>query len=156
MQNTRTHIAMCMRDKCCLITGQAAVRRSRGGNFTGLEVAHIFPLMGVGSVSRFTFRNLFVLLFHIQGEWTMPLSVSTQQLIITCQVADRPHNWCYSSLSRCSQFIWWLSVEHMGMSLYLPILCPLMFAIVWAWYSSSCPLREVRCYGFRWHWRHWS
>jgi hypothetical protein len=40
-----------MRDKRCLITGQAAVKRARGGNFTGLEVAHIFPLMGVGIVS---------------------------------------------------------------------------------------------------------
>jgi hypothetical protein len=40
-----------MRDRCCLITGQAAVKRARGGNFTGLEVAHIFPLMGVGVVS---------------------------------------------------------------------------------------------------------
>lgn len=74
-RNTGTRIAVRMRDKRCLITGQAAVRRSRGGNFTGLEVAHIFPLMGVGS-----------------GEWTRPLSVSARQLVITRQVADRPHN----------------------------------------------------------------
>lgn len=40
-----------MRDKCCLVTGQAAAKRARGGNFTGLEVAHIYPLMGVGMVS---------------------------------------------------------------------------------------------------------
>lgn len=40
-----------MRDKCCLVTGQAAVKRARGGNFTGLEVAHIYPLMAVGDVS---------------------------------------------------------------------------------------------------------
>jgi hypothetical protein len=33
-----------------MITGQAAVPRARGTNFTGLEVAHIFPLMGVGDV----------------------------------------------------------------------------------------------------------
>jgi hypothetical protein len=39
-----------MRDKRCLITGQAAAKRARGGNFTGLEVAHIFPLMGVSDV----------------------------------------------------------------------------------------------------------
>ena len=39
-----------MRDKRCLITDQSAVKRARGGNFTGLEVAHIFPLMGVGDV----------------------------------------------------------------------------------------------------------
>ena len=37
-----------MRDRRCLVTGQAAVGRDRGGNFTGLEVAHIFPLVGTG------------------------------------------------------------------------------------------------------------
>jgi hypothetical protein len=40
-----------MRDKSCVVTGQAAVPRTRGPNFTGLEVAHIYPLMGVGVVS---------------------------------------------------------------------------------------------------------
>jgi hypothetical protein len=50
MQNTRTRIAVRMRDRRCLITGQPAIERARGGNFTGLEVAHIFPLMGVGIV----------------------------------------------------------------------------------------------------------
>lgn len=40
-----------MRDKRCLITGHAATKRKRGWNFTGLEVAHVFPLMGVGDVS---------------------------------------------------------------------------------------------------------
>lgn len=39
-----------MRDKRCLVTGQAAVSRARGGNFTRLEVAHIFPLMAVDNV----------------------------------------------------------------------------------------------------------
>ena len=53
VQNTATRIAVCMRDRCCLITGQPAVKWAHGGNFTGLEVAHIFPLMGVSTVSLY-------------------------------------------------------------------------------------------------------
>lgn len=34
-----------------VVTAQAAVKRARGGTFTGLEVAHIYPLMAVGVVS---------------------------------------------------------------------------------------------------------
>jgi len=61
IQNAETCIAVRMRDKCCIVTGQAAVKRARGGNFTGLEVAHIFPLMGVGVVSSPTAaRNPFI------------------------------------------------------------------------------------------------
>ena len=48
-----------MRDKRCLVTGQAAVKRARGGNFTGLEVAHIFPLMGVDKVRQISLFNKF-------------------------------------------------------------------------------------------------
>ena len=48
-----------MRDKRCVITGQAAVKRGRGGNFTGLEVAHIFPLMGVGDVGSTLISNIY-------------------------------------------------------------------------------------------------
>ena len=46
-QDTHTRIDVRMRNKRCLITGQAAVSRARGGNFNRLEVAHIFPLMAV-------------------------------------------------------------------------------------------------------------
>lgn len=74
-RNTGTRIAVRMRDKCCLITGQAAVKRARGGNFTGLEVAHIYPLMGVGV-----------------PEWTATLSASARAQVLTRQAADRPHN----------------------------------------------------------------
>ncbi|KAF8512698.1 hypothetical protein JB92DRAFT_266126 [Gautieria morchelliformis] len=61
--------------RCCVVTGQAAVQRARGGNFTGLEVAHIFPLMGVGI-----------------PEWTATLSASTRAQVLTRQAADRPFN----------------------------------------------------------------
>lgn len=74
-RNTGTRIAVRMRDKRCLITGQAAVKRARGGNFTGLEVAHIFPLMGVGI-----------------PEWTAPLPASARAQVLTRQAADHPYN----------------------------------------------------------------
>ncbi|KAF8529602.1 hypothetical protein BU17DRAFT_79619 [Hysterangium stoloniferum] len=74
-RNTGTRFAVRMRDKCCLVTGQAAVKRARGGNFTGLEVAHIYPLMGVGDI-----------------EWLVTLSASARAQVLTRQVADRPHN----------------------------------------------------------------
>ncbi|KAF8510738.1 hypothetical protein BU17DRAFT_97851 [Hysterangium stoloniferum] len=74
-RNTGTRIAVRMRDKYCLVTGQAAVKRARGGNFTGLEVAHIYPLMGVGV-----------------KEWIAILSASARAQVPTRQAADRPHN----------------------------------------------------------------
>lgn len=74
-RDTGTRIAVRMRDKRCLVTSQAAVKRARGGNFTGLEVAHIYPLMGVGV-----------------PEWTATLSASALAQVATRQVADRPHN----------------------------------------------------------------
>jgi hypothetical protein len=46
-----------------MVTGQAAVRRTRGGNFTGLEVAHIFPLMAVGNVIAHFAPHLLISLF---------------------------------------------------------------------------------------------
>ena len=52
MQNVKTRIDVRMRDRRCLVTNQKAVPREHGGNFTGLEVAHIFPLMAAGSVSK--------------------------------------------------------------------------------------------------------
>lgn len=42
-----------------MVTGQAALTRPRGANFTGLQVAHIFPLGGVESVSEKQSRNPF-------------------------------------------------------------------------------------------------
>jgi len=50
--NTATRIAVRMRDRRCVVTGQAAVNRA-GGKCTGLEVArdHIYLLMAVGVVS---------------------------------------------------------------------------------------------------------
>jgi len=47
------------RDKACMATGQEALARPRGANFTGLQVAHIFPLMGVGLVSTKQCHNPF-------------------------------------------------------------------------------------------------
>ena len=52
MQDTATRIKVRMRDRRCLVTDQEAVHRARGGNFTGLEVAHIFPLMAIGDVNK--------------------------------------------------------------------------------------------------------
>lgn len=90
-----------MRDRRCLVTGQAAVHRTRGGNFTGLEVAHIFPLMGTGPNrvshgSTDLSRNLFISLLamtriHRQMEWAI-LSESEKPLIRNRQFADQPHN----------------------------------------------------------------
>jgi len=74
-RDTKTRIDVRMRDKCCLVTGQAAVKRARGGNFTGLEVAHIFPLMGVGDTA-----------------WTSDMSPAALQEVRTRQLADSPHN----------------------------------------------------------------
>ncbi|KAF8524096.1 hypothetical protein BU17DRAFT_85176 [Hysterangium stoloniferum] len=74
-RNTGTRIAVRMRDKCCLVTGQAAVKRARGGNFPGLEVAHTYPLIGVG----------------VRG-WIETLSASARAQVSTRQAADRPHN----------------------------------------------------------------
>jgi len=83
-----------MRDKRCLVTGQAAAKRARGGNFTGLEVAHIFPLMGLGMVRTPygpTSQNLFIS-ESMQPEWTSTLSPSVKLLVATPQAADRPFN----------------------------------------------------------------
>ncbi|KAF8522971.1 hypothetical protein BU17DRAFT_44259, partial [Hysterangium stoloniferum] len=74
-------IAVRMRDKCCLVTGQAAVKRARGGNFTGLEVAHIYPLM-----------SFILLTSHMQRRWIEILSTSARAQVLTRQTADRPHN----------------------------------------------------------------
>ncbi|KAF8798359.1 hypothetical protein BYT27DRAFT_7218591 [Phlegmacium glaucopus] len=74
-RNTKTRLEVCMRDKCCLITGQAAVKRARGGNFTGLEVAHIFPLMGVGN-----------------STWTYGMAADAKAKVNTCKRADAPQN----------------------------------------------------------------
>lgn len=51
------------------------MKRARGGNFTGLEVAHIFPLMAVGN------RN-----------WTNLMSESAREKVATRRAADSPHN----------------------------------------------------------------
>jgi hypothetical protein len=82
-----------MRDKACLITNQAAVQRARGGNFTGLEVAHIFPLSGVESVS------VDLLPCHIvnkstliQDVWTSYMPKSSRDQVRTRKIADSPHN----------------------------------------------------------------
>src|SRR5260221_14671206 len=48
MQDTATRVAV---DKRCVVTGPTVVKRARGGNSTGLEVAHIYPLMAVGVVN---------------------------------------------------------------------------------------------------------
>ena len=32
-----------VRDKCCQVTGTNYIKRKRGSDFTGLEVAHIYP-----------------------------------------------------------------------------------------------------------------
>jgi hypothetical protein len=62
-QDAQTQIYVRRRDRRCLITGQAAVSRARGGNFTGLEVAHIFPLMAVDDVITTLSGRLFISLF---------------------------------------------------------------------------------------------
>jgi hypothetical protein len=49
-QRSSTRRIVRLRDKSCLVTGEEVLPRKRGGNFTGFEVAHIFPLMGVGQV----------------------------------------------------------------------------------------------------------
>lgn len=72
--HTRNHVRL--RDRKCWVTGQAASSRSRGGNFTGIEVAHIFPLMGVDTNSGWT------------NGWTQ----SMRNLVLTREIADRPHN----------------------------------------------------------------
>jgi hypothetical protein len=41
-----------------MATGQKALARLRGANFTGLQVAHIFPLGGVEYVSAKQSHNL--------------------------------------------------------------------------------------------------
>lgn len=74
-RNAGTRIDVRMRDRRCLVTGQAAVKRARGGNFTGLEVAHIFPLMGVGD-----------------DVWTELLSTTAQKAVLNHRLADRPCN----------------------------------------------------------------
>jgi len=74
-RNTKTRLDVRMRDKCCLITGQAAVKRARGGNFTGLEVAHLFPLMGVGDIT-----------------WTNDMAADAQAEVRTRERADTPQN----------------------------------------------------------------
>jgi len=74
-RDTQTRIDVRMRDKRCLVTGQAAVGRARGGNFTGFEVAHIFPLMAVENT-----------------DWTDLMPPAARQQVCTRQVADRPHN----------------------------------------------------------------
>ena len=93
IQDTGTCVAVCMRDKGCLITGQEAVKRARGGNFTGLEVAHIFPLMGVCIVSTDLCHRIHSShFFFVQDKWTKLLSPSAQNQVYSCKIEDRPHN----------------------------------------------------------------
>ena len=111
-----------MRDKCCLVTGQAAVKRARGGNFTGLEVAHIYPLMGVGVVSTDLLHGIYFSHFsHAARMDSAPVSIrlGTSTYSSGCRSSLQ----CYASPSRYSQFIRRLSMEHMGMSVlpYIPL-----------------------------------
>lgn len=113
MQNTTTRIAVRMRDRCCLVTGQAAVKRARGGNFTGLEVAHIFPLLGVGNVGIVLLHEIHSSHFS-HAAWMDSAPVRVRQGTSTNSSGCRSSSQCYSSPSRYSQSIRWLSVEHMG------------------------------------------
>jgi len=74
-RDTKTRIDVRMRDRCCLVSGQAAVKRARGGNFVGLEVAHIFPLKGVNNPVWLT---------------NMPQSARSQ--VSSLKIADTPKN----------------------------------------------------------------
>jgi len=74
-RDAATRIAVRKRDLGCLITEQKAEPRARGGNFTGLEVAHIFPLMGAGDAI-----------------WMAGMSPSLRREVNTRQLADRPQN----------------------------------------------------------------
>jgi HNH endonuclease len=128
MQNTATRIAVRMRDKRCLITGQAAVERARGGNFTGREVAHIYPLMGVGVVSSDLRAGIYSSHFHIQPQWTQLLSASAEAQVISRQVADQPHNAILLRAdihSLFDDYQWSIWVSQLG-----PTFCSLLIAVV--------------------------
>ena len=66
--------------------------RARGDNFTGLEVAHIFPLMGVAEVSTSDIASQNHLSSPMQLDWMATLPESTHAQVLHRQVADRPHN----------------------------------------------------------------
>jgi len=128
-RNTGTRIAVRMRDKRCLVTGQAAVKRARGGNFTGLEVAHIFPLMGVGI-----------------PEWTAPLPASARAQVLTRQAADRPYNALLLRAdvhSLFDDYQWSIWVCQ-----FYPTFCSLILVAVRPGYTQNCSIREVRCCSF--------
>ncbi|GBE85889.1 hypothetical protein SCP_0804130 [Sparassis crispa] len=50
-RSNKTRKTVRCRDKRCVVTGEEALRRNRGYNFTGLEVAHIFPLAFTGDAT---------------------------------------------------------------------------------------------------------
>ena len=79
--DTKTHIDVQMRDRHCLVTNQKAIPHVHGGNFTGLEVAHIFPLMAVGNVSKCFPHHLFFSQCLCQG--SCPSSSSRPHLHLT-------------------------------------------------------------------------
>jgi len=74
-RRSSTRTAVRLRDKSCLVTGEEVLPRKRGSNFTGFEVAHIFPLMGVG-----------------EDSWIKHLPPKTQRLVGSSLEADHPRN----------------------------------------------------------------
>jgi len=75
VRDTTTRRLVRQRDQACKATGQRAHARSRGANFTGLEVAHIFPISGANT-----------------HEWKSGMGGSTSALVQSTKLADRPLN----------------------------------------------------------------
>jgi hypothetical protein len=100
-QNMKTVTDVRMRDRKCLATGQEVMDRQRGANFTGFEVAHIHPMMGVNNVSDYGLGELW---FHLTtGNAERLDSTSSRNSQRTCGDREdgRSTSQCHSSAGRC-------------------------------------------------------
>jgi hypothetical protein len=76
-----------------VITGQEVPARDRGGNFTGFEVAHIFPLMAANDVSTNFINSIYLTFsFFTQPLWKELVPESARHQVASRQLADNPHN----------------------------------------------------------------
>ncbi|KAJ7768141.1 hypothetical protein DFH07DRAFT_807880 [Mycena maculata] len=81
-RNDATRASVRIRDLKCRVTGQPAPPGSRGYNFVGLEVAHIFPL---GAVEQF--RDAFTYSEHRVPLYN-PLGIATQPRVAHIDIPE--------------------------------------------------------------------
>lgn len=92
-QSRQTRDAVRLRDGWCRVTGTRATQRNRGTNYTGLEVAHIYPIGWVTHVSFLDFLLYICAQSNLsQVDRVFPRNSRVLALIRTKELADSMYN----------------------------------------------------------------